>query len=145
MVGFTSEWIDQTFPGSQAGYALTSPPSDEYNCIAYAAGDTTSWWSYVPGYNWPAGVKRGDAAEYLIAVFEDMRYKVCNDAGLETGYEKVAIYANAGLWTHAARQLPDGRWTSKLGPGEDIEHATPDVLEGDAYGAVRYIMRRERQ
>lgn len=39
--------------------------------------------------------------------------------------------------THMARQLPDGTWSSKLGPNEDITHFTLDALEsyGRAHGA----------
>ena len=46
--------------------------------------------------------------------------------------------------THAARQLPDGWWTSKLGPDEDILHRTPQGLAGDLYGHVRMVMKRSR-
>lgn len=50
--------------------------------------------------------------------------------------------------SHVARQLPDGRWTSKLGPDEDIEHNDLHALEGDVgvyplcYGVVIRFMRR---
>ncbi|MCI0637958.1 MAG: hypothetical protein L0Y72_23715 [Gemmataceae bacterium] len=37
--------------------------------------------------------------------------------------------------THAARQLPTGRWSSKLGPSEDIEHDL-HALEGEIYGTI---------
>jgi hypothetical protein len=54
----------------------------------------------------------------------------------EPGFEKVALYADAaGIPTHAARQLSGGKWTSKLGRREDIEHALDD-LTGDVYGSV---------
>ena len=38
--------------------------------------------------------------------------------------------------------FPDGWWTSKLGPDEDILHQTPQALVGDLYGQVHAIMRR---
>lgn len=44
---------------------------------------------------------------------------------------------------HAARQLASGRWTSKLGKLEDIDHALHD-LEGMLYGAVVLFMKRPR-
>ena len=47
-----------------------------------------------------------------------------------------------GEWTHAARQLADGWWTSKLGPAEDIRHRTPQALAGDQYGQVVAFMKR---
>ena len=56
--------------------------------------------------------------------------------------EKVALYADdQGNWTHAALQLPDGWWTSKLGPDEDILHRTPQALLGNVSGHVREIMK----
>jgi hypothetical protein len=67
---------------------------------------------------------------------------VCGQADLEPGFEKIAPFADAdGLPTHAARQLPGGRWTSKLGELEDIEHDLNDVA-GTAYGTVVQIMKR---
>jgi hypothetical protein len=46
-----------------------------------------------------------------------------------------------GTPTHAARQLPDGTWTSKLGISEDIQHALDD-LAGAVYRAVVQILKR---
>lgn len=46
-----------------------------------------------------------------------------------------------GTPTHAARQLENGKWTSKLGQLEDIEHEL-DGLVGDKYGIVVTILRR---
>jgi hypothetical protein len=43
---------------------------------------------------------------------------------------------------HAARQLPTGRWTSKLGKAVDIEHDTPEGVTGPVYGAVVKFLRR---
>jgi hypothetical protein len=43
--------------------------------------------------------------------------------------------------THAARQLPNGRWSSKLGKLEDIEHALDDIC-GSAYGSVVPVLKR---
>jgi hypothetical protein len=58
--------------------------------------------------------------------------------------EKIAIFADAtGSPTHAARQLTSGRWTSKLGEAEDIEHELR-AIEGDIYGTVVAILKRPR-
>jgi len=46
-----------------------------------------------------------------------------------TRFEKIAIYAAGGVPTHAAKQTSDGRWKSKLGGWEDIEHNTPKAVE----------------
>lgn len=58
------------------------------------------------------------------------------------GFQKVAFFVGAnGVPTHAARQLPSGLWTSKLGEWEDIEH-TLHALEGDIYGTVALLLKR---
>jgi len=56
-------------------------------------------------------------------------------------FEKVAIYALDGEPTHAARQLSDGTWTSKLGKDIDITH-TLRALEGSTYGQVAAYLKR---
>lgn len=81
--------------------------------------------------------------ENFIKAFKRLRYKICNNPALEKGYEKVAIYINdKNNPTHAARQLPSGIWTSKIGDEEDIQHDTLVGLEGKAYGKVSTILKR---
>ena len=66
----------------------------------------------------------------------------CLSDSLESGFEKIALFVDpSGMPTHAARQLTDGRWTSKLGASVDIEHSLRD-LEGDQYGRVALVLRR---
>ena len=65
----------------------------------------------------------------------------CAATDWERGFEKVAIFADdQGFPSHAA-QLPNGRWTSKLGKLEDIEHEIL-ALVGVEYGSVAVVMRR---
>lgn len=136
-------WIDKEFPGAVGKYQETSDPSEAYNCIAWAAGCDSTWWSHLPGYKWPA--RRTSLVSSLIEVFAALGYEACDDGGLEVGYDKVAIYANRnGIWKHAARQLSDGRWASKLGPDEDIEHDTAECLNGKWYGSIYCYMRRAK-
>lgn len=72
-------------------------------------------------------------------------FEVCDSAEVEAGYEKVAIYADTdGEPQHVARQLVDGRWTSKLGALEDIEHQALEDVDSAAYGEARLFMRRRR-
>ena len=44
---------------------------------------------------------------------------------------------------HAAKQLYNGRWTSKVGGNVDIEHDLLD-LEGPCYGNVVMYFRRPK-
>ena len=43
--------------------------------------------------------------------------------------------------THATRQLPNGKWTSKLGDWEDISHEL-EGIEGEKYGNIYQILKR---
>jgi hypothetical protein len=36
-----------------------------------------------------------------------------------------------------------GKWTSKLGRGIDIEHDSPEILNGSAYGIAKIFMKRK--
>jgi hypothetical protein len=139
--------LEQAFPGLRGTvYQVTSPEDDKYNCIAWAAGDTMDWWwpdeaDHPDSAYWPPGVPREETVEAFRATFATLGYVICTDDQLETGYEKVALFALAGMPKHAARQLASGRWTSKLGPMEDIEHGLQD-LTGTVYGAVVLVMKR---
>jgi hypothetical protein len=132
----------EDFPQLTAvNHRLVSPPSFDYNCVAWAAGDADHWWQ--PGTHWPAGLSDDDFSVGALAqAFNTLGYETCTDGSLEPGNEKVALYGIAGLDTHIARQLPNGQWTSKLGKGEDIEHDSPDDLAGGIYGAVAGFMKR---
>ena len=75
--------------------------------------------------------------------FRDLGYEDCgNNDSFESGFQKVAIYGNTLFYSHAAMQLPNGAWSSKLGKAEDIEHDTPDDVAGGIYGEVVEIMKR---
>jgi hypothetical protein len=132
--------LEGAFPNlASDGYLLASPKTHAYNCIAWAAGDASRWWE--PGIYWLG--PPGDDLAALESLFTTLGYIPCSGDELEAGHEKVALYADdQGEWTHAARQLPDGWWTSKLGPDEDILHRPPQALVGDLYGQVQAIMKR---
>lgn len=142
-----SDWA-RWFPQISNGvFHETSPEDEFYNCIAFAAGDKSQkWWpNDAPGAYWP--ITREESLDNFVQAFATLGYEACESFDLEDGYEKVAIYADrAGEPTHMALQLPSGRWSSKLGDLEDIEHETLDQLNGDdkyQYGrAVRCLRRR---
>lgn len=130
-----------------SGYRVTSPATAEYNCIAWAAEDTESWWwpDRLRQYFWPPGIPRNESIEAFVALFESFGYEVCDDADQEVGFEKIAIYIDSNdKVTHASRQLESGAWTSKVGRLEDIEHAL-DGVSGSRYGSAAVIMRRPKR
>lgn len=137
-------WIQHELPElAAAGCAVTSPPDRRYNCIAWAAGTTAEWWEDTPGYRWPVS-NRSPRIESLEEVFCSLGYKRCESEEREEGFEKVALYADGDVWTHASRQMPNGGWKSKLGMEEDVVHPTARSASGKSYGTVYCIMRRPK-
>ena len=111
-------------------YAITSPPDEGYNCIAWVLGDDERRWdpfAEIDGY-WPSEVPRDDGLNTVQLMFERVGFTTCEDGSLEVGFEKIALFGSDGLFTHVARQLPNGRWTSKLGADVDIEHELEDLI-----------------
>jgi hypothetical protein len=139
-----------TFPRlHEFDYEVTSPESKQYNCIAYAADDTSQKWACPPipqpGYYWPAGAQRGNGLSALRSAFETIGYEVCEGPGYEEGFDKVVLYADAdGEWQHAAKQIGCNQWSSKLGDWEDIRHATLESIGGSDYGEAVCYMKRKR-
>lgn len=147
--------LEIDFPNLGAsGYQITSCPADAPNCIGYALNDGHCWDPLgglgVPGYRWLDGLPLNFSIETIQELFSRHDYVGCAGPALESGYEKIAMYFDARDLeiTHVARQLPNGHWTSKLGPDEDIEHNDLQALEGDmrlfplCYGAVIRYMRK---
>jgi hypothetical protein len=112
-----------------APHAITSPPTDAYNCVAWIERDQDQWWE--PGFTWPADVPppRGDDdLDSYVALFRHWGFEVCGDGSLEAGFLKIAIYAVDQRFQHVAKQLPSGRWSSKLGLSFDVLHDDLDSL-----------------
>src|SRR4051812_8585354 len=86
-------------------HQITSPEAPSYNCVAWAAGNTDFWWQ--PGTYWPIPVQPGDYGPGVLEqLFLSLGYKDCgNNAALEPGFEKVALYGSGVYYTHVARQL----------------------------------------
>jgi hypothetical protein len=125
-------------------YHETSPPDRKYNCIAWAAEDQCRWWDNpIHRHYWPPTSKFSPNIDSLVEAYRTLGYEVCSDESLEEGFQKVALYSLDGEWTHAARQLSCGLWTSKLGKGKDITHEHPDHLSDSPYGYVYCYMKRE--
>lgn len=124
------------------GFEIVDPPSNQYNCIAFAAGDTGKWWSiHQPDY-WPTHATRSNSIESLVEVFAGLGFERCRDSRTEPGFGKVALYQQQGAWTHAAVQTPRRVWLGRTDPGLIIEHRNPELLAGGAYGNPTTHMQR---
>jgi len=125
-----------------SGYELTSPENGLYNCIAWAANDNRKFWWPDPMFrrHWPIA-RRSVTRTCFIEAFEFIGFAVCEGDVVESEFIKVALYELNGTPTHMARQLPNGKWTSKCGPLEDITHTLRD-LETGIYGQVALFMKK---
>jgi hypothetical protein len=94
-----------------------------------AARSDAAWWPMEEeseGVFWPEGAPREETLEAFVTAYVCEGYVSCGGAEPEPGFEKIAIYVDVeGKPAHAARQLPSGFWTSKLGDWE--EHRTQDA------------------
>lgn len=130
------------------GYKVIGQASDSYNCFSYAVGLTDVLLD--PAFYWPDNIARGYTLEIFIKCFENYGYVCCENSDLETGVEKAVIYGRGDLPLHAARQMDNGLWTSKIGSLELIEHhldafdiATQEFAN---YGSVlQFLSRQKRQ
>jgi hypothetical protein len=125
-------------------FEITSPQTIEYNCIAWAAHRVDAWW-WPGGPYWPDGTPHSDTISAFCRAYGTLGFEPCESGELEIGFEKIALYIGTGSRVlHAARQLPNGRWTSKLGREWDITHQLKG-LEGDDYGTVGQFLKRPIQ
>lgn len=124
----------------------TSERTRKYNCIAWAAGDTEKWW-WPLGFYWPSGIPKETTLEAFIALFKSLGYEDCYTPELETGYTKVALFCKQDSPTHAARQLEDGFWTSKLGEEIDVRHEFNELATvpqlANLYGDITFLMKKK--
>lgn len=143
----TIQEIESLFPllvGTS--YLEASAATDTYNCIAFAFGDMMNWWWPCKGYGiyWPPGFPLDDSVATLVSIFELHGYSVCNNGEHEHPYEKIVIYSRDNRFKHAARQLRSGRWASKLGEEQDIEHEKAEHVENADYGVGETFLKRRR-
>jgi hypothetical protein len=98
---------------------------------------------------WPPGAPREVTIPAFLEAFGTLGFKLCFDGTLQPGIEKLAIYgkgaAGSEIPTHAALQLENGEWTSKIGRFEDIHHKTAAAVEGPIYGRMVCYLGRPRR
>jgi hypothetical protein len=145
--------ITSWFPSlaQDPGFEVKSRDDPDHNCIALAADITNRWWwpptpnpPTTVGRDWPDEARDEESLVAFVEAFQTIGYKRCKNGTRRRGLEKVAIYTDPGSGRpkHAAKQLPDGTWTSKLGPYWDISHTAPAGVEGTSYGKVAVYLSR---
>jgi hypothetical protein len=143
------EDLKRRFPRlARTRFEVTSDDTRKYNCLAWVLGDQENWISPLLFdedlglYPWPQGVPRENTISAWMLALEAYGFTRCEDASLETGRDKVAVYWNEVTQEiHFALQLASGLWTSKVGRWEDITHEL-DGLVGERHGEVVGFMSR---
>ena len=144
-------YLEDRIPGLEGrDYQITGPADEQYNCVAWVLGDTSRRWDPYPEQNayWPSGLPRDDSIDTFLMLFESQGFERCERMDTEPGFEKIAVFGEEEYFTHVALQLPNGRWSSKLGNDVVIEHELYDLTRRRSpfpqyrYGAVVGVMRR---
>lgn len=146
--------LGQLFPKlkSDDNFKVTSKKTSVYNCIAWAYNYSDRWmWPHttitelLDGITyWPTDEICSLDVSNFIAAFALKGYEICDSFEHEDGFQKIALYTVPGTTecTHAARELTNGYWTSKLGKLEDIQHGDPFTIENPIYGIASHFMKR---
>ena len=141
--------LKKKFPKlNSKNHKVTSEEDEDYNCVSWAIGPAFRGRWIEPlgskGTYWPLNVPRGTSVQNFVQLYEVLGgFSICKSSKLEKGVEKIALYGgSSGNFLHVARQLKNGKWTSKLGDFEDISHATLAVLQSKMYGSAQVFMSR---
>jgi len=134
--------IETEFAQIDSSFVVTSSKSFEYNCVAWALGlDKGNWWPSEDDY-WPPELPKILSIEAFESAFTILGFEKCAQRGVEKNCIKIALYVKDGFPRHVARQLPSGRWSSKLGTEYDIAHHSLQDLMGKRYGNVYSCYRK---
>lgn len=143
-------WPEGFFPHLTNGnFKITSPIDSNYNCFAWAIEEKSIKYAPFPFdlYSWPNHINREDKLDSFFKFYSDYGYKLCKNGRKEKGFQKIALYTKEIdgelTATHVARQLPNGKWTSKIAGYEDIEHRTVHNLAGCHLGETIYYLKRK--
>src|SRR5438132_3377525 len=99
--------LESIFPGlGSSEFRVSSPATRDYNCIAWAAGDTAHWWwpDLDPDDDaifWPPSVPMEETLDAFVAAFATLGYAPGSGEEPEPGFEKVALFASGDMPMHA--------------------------------------------
>jgi hypothetical protein len=124
----------QDFPQMGARFEVLAPSTSAYNCIASSLAIHKYWINPQTGpSDQPLRGMDEIYAAYGFRRLDRLSFQ------LEPGRRKIVLYGRTRQGTitritHAANQLPDGTWESKLGKLSRIRHLSPWDLMGPSYG-----------
>jgi hypothetical protein len=135
--------IELDFPSLIGKEYELSDENFDYNCLAYALGDEKRWWEPPNGFEkyWPDGFNADTTVATAESIIRVSGFIVELQPSATPKTHAVAIYAQGNDWTHFAK-FSEGKWSSKLGEGHDVQDIQLQDLEGLIYGKVLKILAR---
>lgn len=146
----SKEYYKKLFPLLNDYELINNSESDNYNCISHTLGIKDKWsWSYDKNeiyeydydHYWPVRcelTKESFDDFYEYHGFEKIKLL---DFSYNPKYTKVVLYTNNGVPTHAAIQINEFFWESKIGMFGILRHDLFEI-ENDVYGEVTQIYRK---
>jgi hypothetical protein len=139
---------ESEYPELAGNYIPRSEPNPAYNCAAFVVGVEDEWWE--AGLVWPDDLEKDDTIAVYVQLYERYGFEVCPDGTFEAGHEKIALYGfdeempdgTVEIFEHAAIQVGEGQWKSKMGADDDIEHSRPEVVAKYNWRVMRYMKRQ---
>jgi len=136
------ELFRRQFP-NLTDFELYENTSDLYNCISHSIGMKVWAWPKEGGHRnyWPISNMNEDKKSFD-EFYAYHGYNICNmDFRYNPNYSKIALYGKDNNPKHAAKQIDEIWWESKIGQSEIIRHKLFD-LEGFKYGDVIEIYQK---
>jgi hypothetical protein len=147
-LAMTQQEIAEKWPNLLLGtnFCYSSYKKRGYNCVAYALGVENKDWDMLV-FAKMFGLNKNDldhsANGYAIIFREKFGFEICQESEKEEGFKKIALYENnEGDFKHLSLQLENGKWTSKMGVYEDINHRDLNSISGDFYGHPVMFMKK---
>jgi hypothetical protein len=140
-------YFDKDYPYLKGNYTKTSDETILYNCVAYVLGEYDKIYSsYEEEGIWIDGLEKTHTPKNYADFFKKIKgFEICKNADFDDKYEKIAIYGLEDEFLHVAIQLQNGKWSSKIGEYEDIEHNSLKAVGGGRYGYPIIFMQRLRK
>lgn len=138
----SKEYYKKLFPLLLNFELIPNSESIEYNCISHTLNiDNDICWPYDENNYWP--VKRELNKESFDSFYEYHGFEKIDflDFSYDPKYIKVALYCKKGIPTHAAIQINENFWESKVGELGIIKHDLFEI-ENETYGEATQIYRK---
>lgn len=133
----------ENLPNLGQNFRVVGKATHEYNCIVHSVGLERGW--FQPGVSDKARPMSHMDDFYTAHGFQRAPGM---DTAPQDGVERVVVFGMRDETgqvvdvTHAVRQEPNGKWTSKLGTGPLIEHDTLSQVRGGSYGEPIAVYER---